>query len=216
MKRDVLDALRAARRGRRTVALTTDLGSGAQDLAAGGGARTGVETSGNSEIFTHVFEPAPRLILVGAVHIAQKLVPLARLAEFTVHVVDPRGAFASAERFPDVDLSLDWPDKAVAGLSPDSATAVVTLTHDPKLDDPGLIAALRSPAFYVGALGSRKTHGRRVERLQAEGFGDAEIARIHAPVGLPIGGISPGEIAVSIMAEIIAARRGRRLEAVGT
>jgi xanthine dehydrogenase accessory factor len=130
-------------------------------------------------------------------------------------VVDPRGAFATIERFPDADLLLDWPDKAVAALSPDAATAVVTLTHDPKLDDPGLIAALRSPAFYVGALGSRKTHGRRIERLQAEGFGDAEIARIHAPVGLPIGGISPGEIAVSIMAEIIAARRGRRLEAVG-
>jgi xanthine dehydrogenase accessory factor len=216
MKRDVLDALRAARRGRSAVALTTNLGSGEQSLGDTSGMRTGVETAGNSEIFTHVFEPSPRLILVGAVHIAQKLVPLARLAEFTVHVVDPRAAFASVERFPDVDLVQDWPDKAVAGLSPDSATAVVTLTHDPKLDDPGLIAALRSPAFYVGALGSRKTHGRRIERLQAEGFADAEIARIHAPVGLPIGGISPGEIAVSIMAEIIAARRGRRLEAVST
>jgi xanthine dehydrogenase accessory factor len=216
MKRAVLDALRAARRGRNAVVLTTDLGSGAQSVREGNGVKTGVETAGNSEIFTHVFEPAPRLILVGAVHIAQKLVPLARLAEFTVHVVDARAAFASAERFPDVDLSLDWPDKAIADLSPDSATAVVTLTHDPKLDDPGLIAALRSPAFYIGALGSRKTHGRRVERLQAEGFDAAQIARIHAPVGLPIGGISPGEIAVSIMAEIIAARRGRRLEGVGT
>jgi xanthine dehydrogenase accessory factor len=216
MKRDVLNALRAARRGRSTVALTTDLGSGEQTLADGGGVRTGVETSGNTEVFTHVFEPSPRLILVGAVHIAQKLVPLAQLAEFTVHVVDPRGAFASTARFPDIDLVQDWPDKAVAGLLPDSATAVVTLTHDPKLDDPGLIAALRSRAFYIGALGSRKTHGRRIERLQAEGFGDADIARIHAPVGLPIGGISPGEIAVSIMAEIIAERRGRRLEAAGT
>ena len=192
MKREILDALRAARRGRSSLALTTELNTGAQTLEPAGQAKTGVEAIGNSDIFTHVFEPAPRLILVGAVHIAQKLVPLARLAEFTVHVVDPRGAFASVERFPDVDLSLDWPDKAVAGLSPDSATAV-----------------------YVGALGSRKTHGRRVERLRAEGFGDAEIARIHAPVGLPIGGISPGEIAVSIMAEIIAARRGRRLEAAG-
>ena len=123
MKREVLDALRAARRGRSTVALTTELGSGEQTLADAGRARTGVETAGNSEIFTHVFEPAPRLILVGAVHIAQKLVPLARLAEFTVHVVDPRAAFASVERFPDVDLVQDWPDKAVAGLSPDSATA---------------------------------------------------------------------------------------------
>jgi xanthine dehydrogenase accessory factor len=215
MKRDVLDALRAARRGRRMVVLTTDLVSGDQGFADGSVMRTGVENAENSEIFTHVFESTPRLILIGAVHIAQKLVPLAQLAEFTVHVVDPRGAFATGERFPDADLSLDWPDKAVTALSPDSATAVVTLTHDPKLDDPGLIAALRSPAFYIGALGSRKTHGRRVERLRAEGFDDAAIGRIHAPVGLPIGGISPGEIAVSIMAEIIAARRGRRLEAVG-
>lgn len=213
MKRETLDALRAARRERRAVALVTELGTGAQRLAAAGQSRTGVEPAGNDEIFTHVFQPTPRLIVVGAVHIAQKLVPLARLADFAVDVVDPRIAFATPERFPDVGLSHDWPDKAVAALKPDSATALVSLTHDPKLDDPALIVALRSPAFYVGALGSRKTHGRRLERLRAEGFDDAALARLHAPVGLPIGALSPGEIAVSIMAEIVATLRGRTLRA---
>jgi xanthine dehydrogenase accessory factor len=214
VRRATLDALVAARRERRTVALVTELGTGAQHLADAAGARTGVEPAGNGEIFTHVFRPTPRLIVVGAVHIAQKLVPLARLADFAVTVVDPRAAFASAERFPDVGLSHDWPDKAVTALSPDSATAIVTLTHDPKLDDPALIVALRSSAFYVGALGSRKTHGRRIERLTAEGFDDAAISRIRAPIGLPIGALSPGEIAVSIMAEIVAARHGRTLQEV--
>jgi len=215
VKRETLDALRAARRERRAVALVTELGTGAQRLAAAGQSRTGVEPAGNDELFTHVFQPTPRLIVVGAVHIAQKLVPLARLADFAVDVVDPRIAFATPERFPDVGLSHDWPDKAVAALKPDSATALVSLTHDPKLDDPALIAALRSPAFYVGALGSRKTHGRRLERLRAEGFDDAVLARLHAPVGLPIGALSPGEIAVSIMAEIVATLRGRTLRAAG-
>jgi xanthine dehydrogenase accessory factor len=213
VRRETLDALRAARRQRRAVALVTVLGTGAQHLAEAGESRTGVEAAGNDEIFTHVFQPTPRLIVVGAVHIAQKLVPLARLADFAVDVVDPRTAFASPERFPDVGLSHDWPDKAVKALKPDSATALVSLTHDPKLDDPALIVALRSPAFYVGALGSRKTHGRRLERLRAEGFDDAALARLHAPVGLPIGALSPGEIAVSIMAEIVAALRGRKLRA---
>ena len=213
MKRETLDALRAARHERRAVAVVTELGTGAQRLVEAGGSRTGVEAVGNDETFTHVFRPTPRLIVVGAVHIAQKLVPLARLAEFAVDVVDPRTAFASPERFPYVGLSHDWPDKAVAALKPDSATALVSLTHDPKLDDPALIVALRSPAFYVGALGSRKTHGRRLERLKAEGFDEATLARLHGPVGLPIGALSPGEIAVSIMAEIVAALRGRTLRA---
>lgn len=213
MKRETLDALRAARRERRAVALVTELGTGAQRLAEAGESRTGVEAAGNAETFTHVFRPTPRLIVVGAVHIAQKLVPLARLAEFAVDVVDPRTAFASPERFPDVGLSHDWPDKAVAALKPDSATALVSLTHDPKLDDPALIVALRSPAFYIGALGSRKNHAKRLERLRGEGFDDAALARLHGPVGLPIGALSPGEIAVSIMAEIVAAMRGRKLQA---
>ncbi|HEX4505550.1 MAG TPA: XdhC family protein [Alphaproteobacteria bacterium] len=213
MKRDTLDALRAARHERRAVALVTDLETGAQRLAEAGDSRTGIEAVGNGETFTHVFRPAPRLIVVGAVHIAQKLVPLARLADFAVEVVDPRAAFASPERFPDVGLSHDWPDKAVAALKPDSATALVSLTHDPKLDDPALIVALRSPAFYIGALGSRKNHAKRLERLKAEGFDDIALARLHGPVGLPIGALSPGEIAVSIMAEIVAALRGRKLQA---
>jgi xanthine dehydrogenase accessory factor len=215
VKRETLDAIRAARRGRRAVALVTELGTGAQHLVEAGSERTRVEPAGNDEIFTHVFQPTPRLILVGAVHIAQKLVPMARAAEFAVDIVDPRIAFATAERFPDVGLSHDWPDKAVAALKPDSATAVVTLTHDPKLDDPALIVALRSQAFYIGALGSRKTHGKRIERLTAEGFDEAALARIRAPVGLPIGALSPGEIAVSIMAEIVAIRHGRALQAAG-
>lgn len=214
MKRETLDALRAARRERRTVALVTALGTGAQHLAEAGEARTGVQPAGNDEVFTQVFRPTPRLIVVGAVHIAQKLVPLARLADFAVDVVDPRTAFASPERFPDVGLSHDWPDKAVAALKPDSATALVSLTHDPKLDDPALVVALRSPAFYIGALGSRKNHAKRLERLRAEGFDDAALARLHGPVGLPIGALSPGEIALSIMAEIVATLRGRRLQAV--
>jgi xanthine dehydrogenase accessory factor len=213
VRRETLDALRTARRERRAVALVTELGTGVQRLADAGRSRTGVETAGNDEIFTHVFQPTPRLIVVGAVHIAQKLVPLARLADFAVEVVDPRTAFATPERFPSVGLSHDWPDKAVAALKPDSATALVSLTHDPKLDDPALIVALRSPAFYIGALGSRKNHAKRLERLKAEGFDDAALARLYGPVGLPIGALSPGEIAVSIMAEIVASLRGRKLQA---
>lgn len=215
MNRETLDALRAARRGRRILALTTDLATGAQVLTADPdfSGRTGI-VEAEGERFVHVFRPTPRLIIVGAVHIAQKLAPLALLAEFAVTIVDPREAFASRLRFPEGDLSLLWPDRGVESLSPDGATAVVTLTHDPKLDDPALIAALRSPAFYVGALGSRKTHARRLDRLRAEGFGDADLARLRAPVGLPIGAVSPGEIAVSIMAEIIATLHGRSLQAV--
>jgi xanthine dehydrogenase accessory factor len=174
----------------------------------------GSESAEPNEIFTHTFTPTPRLIVVGAVHIAQKLVPLARLADFAVDIVDPRAAFASPARFPDVGLHHAWPDAAMATLAPDVSTAIVTLTHDPKLDDPALIAALRSQVFYIGALGSRKTHGRRLDRLREAGFGDADLARIHAPVGLPIGAVSPGEIAVSIMAEIVAARHGRALQTV--
>jgi len=213
MRRDILDALRAARRERRPVALVTELATGAQSLSDAGTSGTGVASTDSGEIFTQAFIPTPRLIVVGAVHIAQRLTPIARLAGFAVSVVDPRAAFATMERFPDVNLVQQWPDRALESLAPDAATAVVTLTHDPKLDDPALIAALRSPAFFVGALGSRKTHGKRLDRLRAEGFDDAALARIHAPVGLPIGAISPGEIAVSIMAEIVASRHGRVLQA---
>jgi xanthine dehydrogenase accessory factor len=215
MNRATLEALRAARRERRVVALATELDSGAQRLAEPGLRRTGVEAGDAGEIFVHVFEPTPRLIIVGAVHTAQRLVPMARLADFAVTVIDPREGFASPARFPDVALVHLWPDRGMEQMAPDAATAVVTLTHDPKLDDPALVAALRSPAFYIGALGSRKTHARRLDRLRDEGFGDAALARIRAPVGLPIGAVSPGEIAVSIIAEIVAARRGRSLAAAG-
>jgi xanthine dehydrogenase accessory factor len=215
MNRATLDLLREARRARRVVSLSTDLATGAQALLDRAPGKTGIISTEAGEVFVHVFEPTPRLIIVGAVHTAQKLVPLARLADFRVIVLDPREGFASALRFPDVDLVHLWPDRGMAALRPDSATAVVTLTHDPKLDDPALIAALRSPAFYIGALGSRKTHAGRVRRLHDEGFDDDAVARIHAPVGLPIGAVSPGEIAVSIMAEIVAARHGRVLAATG-
>jgi xanthine dehydrogenase accessory factor len=213
MNRATLDALRAARRGRRAIALVTDLATGAQQVADAATRKTGVEQAASGELFTQLFEPTPRLIIVGAVHTAQKLAPLARLADFTVTILDPREGFASADRFPDVPLVSLWPDRGMAELAPDSGTAIVTLTHDPKIDDPALVAALGSPAFYIGALGSRKTHERRRERLHGEGFDDAALARIHAPVGLPLGAVSPGEIAVSIMAEIVAARRGRKLAA---
>lgn len=152
--------------------------------------------------FLNPFNPPLRLILVGAVHIAQPLALIGSLAGYDVTVIDPRTSFASAERFPDVALVTDWPDEAMTALAPDARTAIVTLTHDPKLDDPALHAALRSPAFYVGSLGSKKTHAARIARLAEAGFTEDEIARIHGPVGLSIGAKSPAEIAISIMAEI--------------
>lgn len=155
-----------------------------------------------AEWFLNAFNPPLRLIVIGAVHIAQPLARMAALAGYDVTVVDPRTAFASSERFPGVALSTDWPDEAMSALAPDARTAVVTLTHDPKLDDPALKAALASPCFYIGALGSRKTHGSRLERLRAAGFDDEALARIHGPVGLAIGAKSPAEIAISILAQI--------------
>ena len=151
--------------------------------------------------------PAPRLILVGAVHISQALAPIAALAGYGVTVVDPRRSFATDARFPAVALTTEWPDEALTRLAPDARTAVVTLTHDPKLDDPALTVALNSPAFYIGSLGSRKTHAARLKRLAAAGFDDAALARIHGPVGLPIGALSPAEIAISVLAQITAVRR---------
>jgi xanthine dehydrogenase accessory factor len=169
-----------------------------------GGASGLLEASG-AALFVRSYLPAPRLLIVGAVHIAQLLAPLAALAGFAVTVVDPRSAFASAERFPGVALDPRWPDAALAAHGLDAGTALVALAHDPKLDDPALLAALASPAFYIGALGSRKTHARRVERLTAAGAG-AALGRIHAPVGLDLGGRAPAEIAVAIVAEMIQTR----------
>jgi len=164
-------------------------------------------------LFARAYVPAPRLLIVGAVHIAQALASMAAAAGFEVIVIDPRGAFASPERFPGVQLSDEWPDEALARLGLDPATALVALSHDPKLDDPALELALPSALFYIGALGSRRTHEKRLERLRAAGLGDL-TGRIHSPIGLDLGGRAPAEIAVSILAEVIQVRyRGDRVEA---
>ena len=223
MKADILSRLLADQKAKTSVVLLTDLASGEQTLVyrdradgpdAGNEAlvssarvamqddRSGIVEAGNRKLFVEVFNPPLRLLIVGAVHIAQPLSRIASVAGYDVTVIDPRASFATDERFPGISLNGEWPDDAMKELDPDRRTAVVTLTHDPKLDDPGLHVALRSDAFYVGALGSRKTHAGRVERLKAAGYTDAEIGRIHAPVGLNIGAILPAEIAVSILAQI--------------
>ncbi|MCW5730184.1 MAG: XdhC family protein [Alphaproteobacteria bacterium] len=161
---------------------------------------TTIETE-EGPVFLNVFNPPLRMIVIGAVHISQSLAPMAALAGYDVSVVDPRRAFATGERFPGVHLSHAWPDEAMEAFAPDLRTAVVTLTHDPKLDDPALAAALRSDAFYIGALGSTRTHARRLDRLRAAGFPEHELSRIHGPAGLDIGARSPAEIAVSILAQ---------------
>lgn len=186
--------------------LTAALGAGESVRLTTG--EDGVTREGEGDGFQRLYEPAGRLIIVGAVHIAQALVPMAELLGYRPLVVDPRGSFAAAERFAAIPVDPRWPDEALAEWKPDAASAVVTLTHDPKLDDPALIAALRSPAFYVAALGSRKTQAARRERLAAAGFDDAALARIHGPAGLAIGAANPAEIALSIAAQMIAVRRG--------
>lgn len=229
MSPDLARALLAARAERRPVVLATRLSDGAQYLlpdpaapAALNEAAAAALAADRSETrqvegeswFLHVHNPPLRLAVVGAVHIAQALVPMARLAGFAVTVIDPRGAFATPERFPEVTLDPSWPDEAMARFAPDRRSAVVTLTHDPKLDDPALDAALRSEAFYIGALGSRKTHAARRERLRALGHDEAALARIRGPVGLPIEAETPAEIALAILAEIVAVRRGAPLAAL--
>jgi xanthine dehydrogenase accessory factor len=166
--------------------------------------RAGVEEDGR---FIAPHNPPLRLIVVGAVHIAQPLITIARACGFAPVLNDPRATFGAAERFPGETILEDWPDEALAALAPDTRTAIVTLTHDPKLDDPAIIFALRSAAFYLGSLGSKKTHAKRVERLLAAGFSAEDISRIHAPVGLDIGARTPAEIALSIMAQITARLR---------
>jgi xanthine dehydrogenase accessory factor len=160
-------------------------------------------------LLVRVFNPALRMIIVGAVHIAQSLAPMAKIAGFDVTVIDPRGAFATAERFPGTNVMASWPDEVMDKIKPDTRTALVTLVHDPKIDDPGLEAALRSPAFYIGALGSKKTHAKRIARFKEKGFDDAALGRIHAPIGLPLGGRKTTEIAVAILAEAVAAIHGK-------
>jgi xanthine dehydrogenase accessory factor len=165
-----------------------------------------VETAAGT-VFLHIFNPPLRLIVIGAVHITQPLIRMAALAGYEVSVIDPRRSFATGERFPGVTLMDEWPDDGLEALALDARTAVVTLTHDPKLDDPALEVALRSGVFYIGSLGSRRTHAARLERLTQAGFDKTALARIHGPVGLSIGAKSPAEIAISIMAQITEALR---------
>jgi xanthine dehydrogenase accessory factor len=226
MKREVFDHLLESRRAKRPIAVVTRLADGLQAIVDAGSARGDLTLADDlvSEIrhrqllpaisgicpadtglFVRVYSPAPRLLVVGAVHIAQLLAPMAALAGWQVTIIDPRRAFASTERFPGVELNSAWPDEALAALAPDTQTAVVTLSHDPKLDDPALAAALDSAAFYIGALGSSRTHASRLDRLRTAGYGN-QLQRIHAPVGLALGGRAPGEIAIAILAEIVRVR----------
>ncbi len=207
----LLADLVAARAARQAVAYVVDLETGERNLAPRGGtfeARFRADRSGvEGAEFVAIHNPGPRLVVVGAVHIAQALLPMARACGHEPILIDPRDAFGSAARFPGEAIIADWPDAALAAIGLDGRTAVVTLTHDPKLDDPAIRAALRSDVYYVGCLGSKRTHAKRVERLLAEGFAAEALARIHAPVGLNIGAASPGEIALSIMAEVTEALR---------
>ena len=229
MRGSILERLVKDRAAKIPVVLVTDLASGAQALVymrevAGDlpldpdavmRAREALQAdqsstieAGGRRLFLHVQNPPLRLIVVGAVHIAQALAPMSALAGYSVTIIDPRRAFATDARFPDVALIGEWPDEAMATMTLDRRTAVVTLTHDPKVDDPALQTALKSDAFYVGALGSKRTHAARLGRLKSAGFSDADCARIHGPVGLDIGALSPAEIAVSILAHITAVLRG--------
>src|SRR5271169_6014721 len=218
MKLDILTALNAERQARRAAIVVTDVASGKQRLvkAADVGkdpqrallaehlrtGKSGMEEAAEGRVFLTVHVPPPQLVITGAVHISQALAPIGRLLGYDVTIVDPRTAFASLERFPDVKVIAEWPDKALPPLNVDRYTAFVALTHDPKIDDPALIHALERDCFYIGALGSRKTHGRRLDRLREQGVSDTNLARIRAPIGLDIGAVSPAEIAVSIMAQI--------------
>jgi xanthine dehydrogenase accessory factor len=218
MKLDILTALNTERAARRAAVVVTNVESGQQRLVKAADApkdalravvaehlrtaKSGMEDTAEGKVFLTVHVPAPQLVIIGAVHISQALAPIGKLLDYDVTIVDPRTAFASAERFPDVKIVAQWPDVALPPLNVDRYTAFVALTHDPKIDDPALIHALARDCVYIGALGSRKTHARRVERLKQQGVSDASVARIHAPIGLDIGAVSPAEIAVAIMAQI--------------
>jgi xanthine dehydrogenase accessory factor len=223
MRLDILHALNADRAARRATIVVTDVGTGGQrfvgaaDVAADPlrevleahlrSGKSGMEETAQGRVFLTVHVPSARLVVTGAVHISQALAPIAQLLGYDVTIVDPRTAFASPERFPDVKVIAEWPDVALPPLGVDRYTAFVALTHDPKIDDPALEHALSRDCFYIGALGSKKTHARRLDRLKAGGIPEAALARIHAPIGLPIGAVSPSEIAVAIMAEITASLR---------
>ena len=235
MKGKFLDAVIAAGAQARSVALATELKSGAQlfidgdqvegdlqlDEASVAAMREALRADRNitldtaqGRVFVQVFSPPRRCFVIGAVHIAQPLVQMLSLADYQPIIVDPRESFATEARFPGLELSTEWPDEALERLRPDHRSAVVTLTHDPKLDDPALAVALRSECFYIGALGSKRTHAARCQRLVEMGFTDAELARIHGPIGLAIGAVSPAEIAVSILGQMTQIlRRGEKAEA---
>ncbi|MGH6953954.1 MAG: XdhC family protein [Alphaproteobacteria bacterium] len=229
MNRATLESLLALRAAKQPAVLVTDLATGAQALVraeddsapppfpaelvpavreALGDDASRVAELGGRRLFLHAFNPPLRMIVVGAVHIAQALAPMAGLAGYEVAVVDPRRSFASDARFPNTTVIAEWPDEAMARLAPDRRTAVVTLTHDPKLDDPALESALKSESFYIAALGSKRTHEKRLARLRERGFDDAALGRIHGPAGLDLGAVSPAEIAISIVAQATGVLRG--------
>jgi xanthine dehydrogenase accessory factor len=219
VKREVLEQLLAARSNRRAVALITDLKTGAQRIVPRAQAAQDVlaekldeafrfDQSGSHEgHFINIHNPPLRLVIIGAVHIAQSVIPIAQQLGYDVTVIDPRGAFATGARFPGIALHAEWPDEVIPEIGLDPRTALIALTHDPKIDDPALNAALKSDVFYIGALGSKKTQGSRAQRLKEAGFTDAQIGRIHGPIGLSIGAKGAPEIAVSIMAEMTRALR---------
>ena len=213
MNVEILDAILDARRNRRSIAVITELGTNVQHVVYRADAvealdkrfrfdQSGTEKSEAGESFVAIHNPPLRLIVIGAVHIAQSIIPMAQAANYEVTVIDPRGAFATGARFPGVTLIEDWPQDVLPKLGLDVRTGFVALTHDPKIDDPALDLALRSDVFYIGALGSKKTQGSRAERLKAAGFDETVLARIHGPIGLKIGAVGAPEIAISIMAEM--------------
>jgi xanthine dehydrogenase accessory factor len=216
LKTALLTEVLEAKRARQAVAVVTELVSGEQRLITREEARSDealdkafrFDKSGvEGERFITIHNPPLRLVITGAVLIAQSLIPMARAAGYDVWVVDPRGAFATGARFPDISLHAEWPDEVIPKIGLDQRTAFVALTHDPKIDDPALELALKSDVFYIGALGSKKTHAGRIERLKAHGFDEAAQARIAGPIGLSIGAVGAAEIAISIMAQLTKALR---------
>lgn len=223
MQLELLTALNEERAARRAAIVVTGLDSGEQRFVKASAAagdelhealerrlrsgKSGIEETPAGKFFLTVFVPPPRLVVTGAVHISQELAPMAARLGYDATIIDPRTAFATPERFAGIELLAEWPDTVLPSLAIDAHTAFCALTHDPKIDDPALIHALAKDCFYIGALGSKRTHAARLERLKAQGATDAQLSRIHAPIGLDIGAVSPAEIAVSILAEITARLR---------